>query len=89
MHYHGDREIHDDPNPIYLWTRRLAMSIADADQDLCQIIADEIGDCLECWQEVACALAERWVSALNGRKGYTEPDYAAKMIAATLVKPGK
>jgi hypothetical protein len=88
MHYHGDREIPDDyevePPPIYLWTRRLGLAMANRDNDMLQFTADEIGDCLPCWQQVAYNLADRWVSAL--RDGDDDPDAAATYIASTLAK---
>jgi hypothetical protein len=38
MHYHGDREIPDgyevEPPPIYLWTRRLGLAMANRDNNM-------------------------------------------------------
>jgi hypothetical protein len=95
MHYHGEREIHDEsyPHPVYLWTRRLGLAMANKDQDMYQVIADEIGDCLECWQSVAYNLADRWVTTLHnvtsfmaGKDSPDRDDYPATYIAACLAK---
>ncbi len=45
--------------------RRLILAALTDDQDACHHIADEIGDCVHCWESVALAVAFAAVSALN------------------------